>query len=116
MENIFKDAYFGKPYVTKDGRKALYVKGGVFVHYLAVKDSIDTVTYDQFGTTYFEDEDWNIVSEYNGTANEQADAFDDYWKTYMMDARLKVLGLNEVQKQQMKIQLELAFIAGHNNK
>lgn len=24
MENIFKDTYFGKPYKTRDGRKALY--------------------------------------------------------------------------------------------
>lgn len=24
MENIFKDAYFGKPYKTRDDRKALY--------------------------------------------------------------------------------------------
>lgn len=42
--------------------------------------------------------------------------FEDYWKTYMMDARLKVLGLNEVQKQEMKIAQELAFMAGYNYK
>lgn len=116
MNNIFNNAYFGKAYKTRDGRKALYISCGVFEHYLAIKGCIDTETYDQFGTSRFEDEDWNIISEYKGTAHEQADAFDDYWKANKMDARLNVLELNDIQIQQMKIELELAFMAGYNLK
>lgn len=37
-ENIFKNAYFGKPYKTRDGRKALYWRyvnrNGEFIHHL----------------------------------------------------------------------------------
>lgn len=34
MENIFKNAYFGKAYKTRDGKKAIYWKHGVEHHLL----------------------------------------------------------------------------------
>ena len=39
MKNIFENAYFGKPYKTRDGRKAIYhycIKGKPNEHYLIV--------------------------------------------------------------------------------
>lgn len=43
-------------------------------------------------------------------------AFNDFWKDYMMEARLKVLHLSEEQKAQIKIEIELAFMVGYNLK
>lgn len=43
MENIFENAYFGKAYKTRDGRKALYQKddklGGLYHHWLITEDA-----------------------------------------------------------------------------
>lgn len=43
MNNIFEGAYFGKPYKTRDGRKAIYINIGNSVkgksHYLVIEDN-----------------------------------------------------------------------------
>lgn len=50
----------------------------------------------------------------NTLNNDYESAFNNYWKDNMMDARMKVLHLSEEQKLQIKIAIELAFMAGYN--
>ena len=40
MDNIFENAYFGKPYKTRDGRKAVYIKcsKNSNIHYLIIEN------------------------------------------------------------------------------
>lgn len=52
----------------------------------------------------------------NTLNNDYECAFNDYWKDNMMEARLKVLHLSEEQKAQIKIEIELAFMAGYTLK
>lgn len=49
MENIFENAYFGKPYKTRDGRKALYLDSFYRLtgekHVLAIEHMEDNLLY-----------------------------------------------------------------------
>lgn len=49
MKNIFKDAYFDKPYRTRDGKKAIYTMMSCGSHWLSVQDTSFTWEYDDSG-------------------------------------------------------------------
>lgn len=67
MKNIFKNAYFGKPYKTRDGRKAIFLRREENPNYymLLVKSDFDfkrIVVY--FNGKHFYKKYNDIVSEY----------------------------------------------------
>lgn len=49
MENIFENAYFGKLYKTRDGRKAIYTIMSCDSHWLAIQDTSFTCEYNNQG-------------------------------------------------------------------
>lgn len=67
MNNIFKDAYFGKSYKTRDGRKAIYKekdidKPGSYV-WIEGRDGIFYIGKDGFYLDNKKESQWDIVSE-----------------------------------------------------
>lgn len=78
MNNIFENAYFGKPYKTRDGRKALYL-GKIkedtkpLKHILNIegRGSIkDTSEFLNDGSAFGIDSQFDIVSEWQEEINE----------------------------------------------
>lgn len=75
MKNIFENAYFGKAYKTRDGRKALYQqkdidKPGSYVWI----DDIDGIFYigvDGFYLDNNKESKWDIVSEWEEDIDEE---------------------------------------------
>lgn len=75
MNNIFKDAYFGKLYKTRDGRKAIYLgtfyNEKHFPHRIAVEDA-GTYGYPENGK-YIKDREYlDIVSEWEEEIDEES--------------------------------------------
>lgn len=71
MPNMFENAYFGKQYKLKNGKKAIYVNKGSF-HYLAVEGKYDNCAYYDNGTYYYDTYDeLNVVSEWKEEINEE---------------------------------------------
>ena len=72
MKNIFENAYFGKPYRTRNERKAILLQ----VHNcatLAIDFDSHTVTHDykMDGTSVFNCHDLDIVGEWKEEINEE---------------------------------------------
>lgn len=64
--NIFENAYFGKAYKTRDGRKAVYLKCSEEIHRLILEDS-SIIWSKNDGKTYngiLESSCYDIVSEW----------------------------------------------------
>lgn len=85
-ENIFKNAYFGKPYKTRDGRKALYWRYvirdcGEFRHYLILPNEagelmsrVDEIIANKEGrnlNTPYTDISTDIVSEWQESTDKE---------------------------------------------
>ena len=72
MNNIFENAYFGKAYKTRIGRKAIYIKNlsDYTYHHQLVLDNGDIGVYDNFGKPYG-DNVLDIVSEWHEEINEE---------------------------------------------
>ena len=70
--NIFENAYFGKEYKTKDGRKALYLNycSSTKYHEL-ITDDLQDIECDDYGFFIEDDIDNNIVSEWEEEINEE---------------------------------------------
>lgn len=66
MKNIFKDAYFGKPYKTRDERKFVYLGEveSLFGHNSAIQGMIE----DEDLLTYYNSEGKSLYCEYRGSA------------------------------------------------
>lgn len=74
MDNIFENAYFGKAYKTRDGRKAIYAGKlpSTNLHRLLVEDTLDTFNYDEFGSFKpHGDSVFDIVSECHEEINDE---------------------------------------------
>ena len=77
MKNIFENAYFGKPYKTRDCRKAIYLtkyKHGELVNELAIEDSEAGrrfYLYADNGSFYHKPSCEDIVSEWQEEINEE---------------------------------------------
>lgn len=72
MKNIFENAYFGKVYKTRDGRKAVYTQGSINCHWLAVEGTSFTWGYNNNGNLVSKiDESMNIVSEWQEEIDEE---------------------------------------------
>lgn len=77
MNNIFKDAYFGKAYKTGDGRKAIYIQAchndGEFHNELVVSEISGRKfgLYRDDGSFYTKESHENIVSEWQEEINEE---------------------------------------------
>ena len=75
MENIFENAYFGKAYKTRDGRKARFVinMGGNYGHpyRLVIEGSDHFFNYDRDGRMANVERDSDIVSEWQEEINEE---------------------------------------------
>lgn len=73
MENIFKNAYFGKPYKTRDGRRALFMRKDEGTFDLETEESYNPVRAD--GTFLYTKEGYesscDIVSEWQEEINEE---------------------------------------------
>lgn len=66
MENIFKDAYFGKPYKTRNERKFVYLGEvkSLFGHNSAIQGMIE----EEDLLTYYNSEGKPLYCEYRGSA------------------------------------------------
>ncbi len=65
-KNIFENAYFGKSYKTRDGKKAIYINNlsdYTYHHQLALCNG-DIEVYDNFGTRSYGGNGLDIVSEW----------------------------------------------------
>ena len=74
MKNIFENAYFGKAYKTRDGRKALFMEHNLYDEYvLVVQDHKGYYCEIIKGETgrYFEEDPTDIVSEWQEEINEE---------------------------------------------
>lgn len=67
--NIFENAYFGKAYKTRDGRKAVYIQEDCCI----VEGNMDTFSYFDDGhcSMFSEECDIDIVSEWQEPINEE---------------------------------------------
>lgn len=74
-KNIFENAYFGKAYKTRDGRKARFVinMGGNYGHpyRLVIEGSDHFFNYDRYGRMANAERDSDIVSEWQEEINEE---------------------------------------------
>lgn len=71
MNNIFKNAYFGKEYRTRDGRKAIFHRNANDkVWYLIKEDIHDRIPYNADGTCRG-DNCHDIVAEWQEEVNEE---------------------------------------------
>ena len=67
MNNIFENAYFGKMYKTRDGRKAVYIQEDCCI----VEGNIDTFSYfDDGHYSIYLESDIDIVSEWQEPIND----------------------------------------------
>lgn len=72
MNNIFKDAYFGKAYKTRDGRKAIYhMYDSVESSHFLILDGSDEVCCDDEGIDLGDAPEYDIVSEWEDPINEE---------------------------------------------
>lgn len=77
MENIFENAYFGKAYKTRDGRKAIYIKhsqcddGMVCVIYEGIVGICMIMMDGHYWATPNVETDYDIVSEWQDEINEE---------------------------------------------
>lgn len=70
--NIFDGAYFGKPYRTRDGRKAIYTMMSCDSHWLAIQDTSFTWEYNDNGELVSNiDNAMDIVAEWQEEINEE---------------------------------------------
>lgn len=73
MKNIFENAYFGKPYKTRDGRKALFSRKDGDIFDLETEDSYNPVRLD--GSFLYTKEGYessgDIVSEWQESISEE---------------------------------------------
>lgn len=65
MENIFENAYFDKPYKTRDGRKAIYLGYKDSYHIISPQDYNGIIVYKDDGLVCEnEEQNLDIVSEW----------------------------------------------------
>ena len=66
MDNIFKNAYFGKAYKTRDGRKAIYLQLSFnkHLHFVVVEKEIIAECYTDCGSERNGEDELDIVSEW----------------------------------------------------
>lgn len=69
MRNIFKDAYFGKQYKLKNGKKAVYIDKKYY-HYLIIEGRSIAFPYNTNGSSHGYDE-LDAVSEWKEPINEE---------------------------------------------
>lgn len=68
---MFENAYFGKPYKTRDGRKAIYGYKREGRHYLIVEYYEHIFTWDDNGVSDAPVQKLDIVSEWKESINEE---------------------------------------------
>lgn len=96
MENIFENAYFGKAYKTRDGRKAIYIykeKISPFKHALSLGGVMNAM-YEDDGSYDCSVHDADIVSEWQKEVDEKAPA---YTYEQMATLNLQLQGLIDVK-------------------
>lgn len=75
MKNIFKSAYFGKLYKTRDGRKALFIRKNTDKHFpydILIEGNLGCIMYDETGKYVGEGPHaYDIVSEWYEEINEK---------------------------------------------
>lgn len=72
MNNIFENAYFGKAYKTRDGRKAIYLGCRDSFHILSPQDYNGIIAYKENGLVCEgEEQELDIVSEWQEEINEE---------------------------------------------
>lgn len=74
MKNIFENAYFGKPYKTRDGSKAIYQKdskAGLYHHWLITDSSCFACANSGEQNMKVEKSPLDIVSEWQEPINEE---------------------------------------------
>lgn len=81
MDNIFENAYFGKPYKTRGGDKALFqYKDTCQAHLITESEHID-VYLDGIIDSRFFDANLDIISEWEEPINEEE--LDEITKAYL---------------------------------
>lgn len=95
MNSIFGNAYFGKPYKTRNSKKAIYAGKlpAVNLHRLLVEDLLDTFNYNEFGSFRTQGESQHdIVSEWQEIDEEELDKLANEYE----DRSGLELGLNDI--------------------
>lgn len=69
--NIFENAYFGKPYKTRDGRKAIFIQP--YGYWVAIQDEINTHSYFEDGHILLDGKEHplDIISEWEEEISEE---------------------------------------------
>lgn len=105
MKNIFENAYFGKQYKTRDGRKAIYAHiAKNDYHLLLIQDEVTSRIYEQDGRAHYVDRELDIVSEWQEPIDEnELDkmAIDDILKVLnsdYYDGRISFKMVKEIYK------------------
>lgn len=82
MNNIFENAYFGKPYKTRDGRKALYIGNNTCI---IVKETNPKIYFDDGAFSMIAECRFDIISEWQEDIHE--DKLDALAKEYIKDKK-----------------------------
>lgn len=73
-KNIFENAYFGKPYKTRDGKRALFIEQNNDKHFpysILIEGKLGCIMYDDTGKYTNDCPDLDIVSEWKEEVNEE---------------------------------------------
>lgn len=114
MNNMFENAYFGKAYKTRDGRKAVYNSTGSKVeengdHLFIIENRYSYYHYDNFGRYYHNDINLDIVSEWQEEINEEElDKLAELFTPFELITRYNL----SISKKQVDILVE-CFKAGY---
>lgn len=110
MENIFENAYFGKEYKTRDGRKALFHRNANNrTWYLITEDINDRIPYNADGTCVG-DSCHDIVSEWEEPINE--DKLDRFANKKLLE-EIKIAKQSESLGQCYGVDFVSGFKAGY---
>lgn len=108
-KNIFENAYLGKPYKTRDGRKAIFIinMGNYNFPYRLVIDGDDSFSnYNEYGRMYSHELPNDIVSEWQETIELSEEEYKEkldhiynsciYWEAYEDHPELFAKSLKEL--------------------
>lgn len=109
MKNIFENAYFSKPYKTRDGRKAIYNGRSIDRYWLIVeRHPWNIIGFNSCGRHSGLEEDIDIISEWEEPINEEE--LDNMATLYRNEV---VKSCNYNKDELCFLDIDKAYIAGY---
>lgn len=111
MNNIFKNAYFGKAYRTKDGRKAIFIEKDTeynFPYLLIIEGDVGYRRYDYTAKYVNDMHELDIISEWQEINEEELDKLAGHEYPYEY-----YTSLHGEEEAEYKDDLREAFKAGY---